>query len=90
VALTFDDGPDPKFTPLLLDRLVDAGILATFFWIGQRAREHPDLCRQVRAAGHTVGSHSFSHPGPSEGSVSQLLPHQATFARFTSSRSVLS
>jgi peptidoglycan/xylan/chitin deacetylase (PgdA/CDA1 family) len=72
VALTFDDGPDPRFTPILLDRLADAGVLATFFWIGARAQEHPELSRQVRSAGHAVGSHSFSHQGAGSRSVAEL------------------
>jgi peptidoglycan-N-acetylglucosamine deacetylase len=72
VALTFDDGPDPKFTPGLLDSLDHAGILATFFWIGDRAVAHRDLARRVRAAGHSVGSHSSCHLAPSHRSEKVL------------------
>lgn len=62
IALTFDDGPHPTRTPRVLQILADAGIRATFFQIGRNASAHPDAARSVRAAGHTVGSHTFSHP----------------------------
>jgi peptidoglycan-N-acetylglucosamine deacetylase len=64
VALTFDDGPHPTHTPPLLDRLEKAGVLATFFWIGHRAQSHRVLAKRVQAAGHCIGSHSFSHAPP--------------------------
>jgi peptidoglycan/xylan/chitin deacetylase (PgdA/CDA1 family) len=65
IALTFDDGPDPSRTPRILKILADAGVKATFFEIGRNAAAHPDVARRVRAAGHTVGSHTFSHPNMS-------------------------
>jgi peptidoglycan/xylan/chitin deacetylase (PgdA/CDA1 family) len=61
VALTFDDGPDPRRTPRILAILAAAGVKATFFEIGRNAAAHPDVARQVVAAGHTVGSHTWSH-----------------------------
>jgi peptidoglycan-N-acetylglucosamine deacetylase len=61
VALTFDDGPDPATTPLLLDLLAAHGVRATFFVIGRRAKAHPALIRMILDGGHTVGNHSFSH-----------------------------
>jgi peptidoglycan-N-acetylglucosamine deacetylase len=64
VALTFDDGPDPSFTPDLLDVLRGLEVPATFFLTGQRARQHPDLVRRMLADGHSIGSHSSSHPDP--------------------------
>jgi peptidoglycan/xylan/chitin deacetylase (PgdA/CDA1 family) len=60
VALTFDDGPWPT-TPLVLKALADQCLRATFFPIGKHATYHPDILRQVVAAGHTVGSHTWSH-----------------------------
>lgn len=63
-ALTFDDGPDPKFTPRVLDVLAGLHAPATFFVVGRRARQHPDLVRRMIAEGHAVGSHSDSHPDP--------------------------
>ncbi|NJP65601.1 polysaccharide deacetylase family protein [Streptomyces spiramenti] len=64
VALTVDDGPDPRWTPRLLDVLDTHDVRATFFVIGERAARHPELLRRIRAAGHTLGNHSHSHPQP--------------------------
>jgi peptidoglycan/xylan/chitin deacetylase (PgdA/CDA1 family) len=61
VALTFDDGPSPEFTPVLLDVLRDLDVRGTFFVLGQQARAHPDLVQRMRAEGHGIGSHSRSH-----------------------------
>jgi peptidoglycan/xylan/chitin deacetylase (PgdA/CDA1 family) len=61
VALTFDDGPDPIYTPLLLDALAAAGAPATFFVVGDAVARHPDLVRRMIAEGHAVGSHSRTH-----------------------------
>ncbi len=62
VALTFDDGPDPTWTPRILDVLKREGVKATFFMIGQNVADHPDIVRRVYAEGHEIGSHSFTHP----------------------------
>ncbi|WP_456951103.1 polysaccharide deacetylase family protein [Geodermatophilus sp. SYSU D00698] len=64
VALTFDDGPHPSSTPLVLDLLGELGVRATFFCVGRNVRAHPDLVRRVVAEGHQVGSHSCTHPHP--------------------------
>ena len=61
VALTIDDGPDPKVTPRVLDVLDEAGVRATFFCIGRRARQSPALCREIVARGHAVENHGDSH-----------------------------
>lgn len=61
VALTFDDGPDPQWTPRVLDALAASGATASFFLLGGKASKHPELVERLRAAGHTVGSHAFSH-----------------------------
>jgi peptidoglycan/xylan/chitin deacetylase (PgdA/CDA1 family) len=60
IALTFDDGPWPT-TPLVLKALADQCLRATFFPIGKHATYHPEILKQVIAAGHTVGSHTWSH-----------------------------
>ncbi len=60
VALTFDDGPDPRWTPGILDHLERAGARATFFFTGMNVAEHPELAREV-ASRHQVGTHLFSH-----------------------------
>jgi peptidoglycan/xylan/chitin deacetylase (PgdA/CDA1 family) len=61
LALTFDDGPDPEATPRVLDLLDGAGVRASFFCIGRRAREHPGLVREIVARGHRVENHGDSH-----------------------------
>lgn len=61
VALTFDDGPDPKVTPQLLELLARHGVTATFFVPGARAERYPELIRAILAGGHAVGNHSYSH-----------------------------
>ncbi|MBM7582577.1 peptidoglycan/xylan/chitin deacetylase (PgdA/CDA1 family) [Caldicoprobacter guelmensis] len=61
IALTFDDGPNPLYTPQLLDILKDAGIKATFFVMGKQALKHPYILERMHSEGHTIGCHSFSH-----------------------------
>jgi peptidoglycan/xylan/chitin deacetylase (PgdA/CDA1 family) len=61
VALTFDDGPDPRSTPDILEQLERAGAHATFFVIGEKAEAHPDLVRQIHERGHAIGVHSYAH-----------------------------
>jgi peptidoglycan/xylan/chitin deacetylase (PgdA/CDA1 family) len=61
VALTFDDGPDPAGTHAILDTLRGRAVPATFFLIGRDIAAHPDLARDIAAAGHEIGNHSFSH-----------------------------
>jgi peptidoglycan/xylan/chitin deacetylase (PgdA/CDA1 family) len=62
VAFTFDDGPHPTFTPLLLEILARYNAQATFFMLGERASRYPELVRLVANAGHTIGNHSWNHP----------------------------
>jgi peptidoglycan-N-acetylglucosamine deacetylase len=61
VALTFDDGPDPKTTPRLLDLLARYHVPATFFVTGRRAARYPHLIRMILERGHSVGNHTFHH-----------------------------
>lgn len=61
VALTFDDGPHPDTTPRLLDSLADANARATFFVVGERAKQYPDLVRRIAHEGHAVGVHGLKH-----------------------------
>ena len=61
VALTFDDGPDGTFTPRILDVLANKGVKGTFFLVGKRLDEHPEVVRRIVAEGHAVGNHTFSH-----------------------------
>jgi peptidoglycan/xylan/chitin deacetylase (PgdA/CDA1 family) len=61
VALTFDDGPDPKNTMDLLDLLKEQAVKATFCVVGSRARDHPEVVRRIAAEGHTLCNHSWQH-----------------------------
>ncbi|MDA0834760.1 MAG: polysaccharide deacetylase family protein [Planctomycetota bacterium] len=61
VALTFDDGPHPEWTPRLLDTLQENQLRGTFFVVGERAERHPELIRRIVAEGHTLGNHSYTH-----------------------------
>lgn len=60
-AITFDDGPTPEYTPRILDALAQAGLTATFNIMGYNAVRHPDLLREVVAAGHEIGNHTWDH-----------------------------
>ena len=62
LALTFDDGPNPAWTPQLLDELAEYDIRATFFMLGGRAQEQAVLVKRIVEAGHLIGNHSWSHP----------------------------
>jgi len=61
VALTFDDGPHPKWTPRVLATLAKHEAKATFFLVARKAEEHPDVVRAILDAGHAVGLHSYAH-----------------------------
>jgi peptidoglycan-N-acetylglucosamine deacetylase len=62
VALTIDDGPSPRWTPMMLDLLRRYRVLATFCLIGQQVRQRPDLARRIVDEGHTLCNHTMSHP----------------------------
>jgi peptidoglycan/xylan/chitin deacetylase (PgdA/CDA1 family) len=62
VVLTFDDGPWPATTPKVLAALAHECVHATFFLIGKPASEHPELVRRIAAEGHTIGTHTWTHP----------------------------
>ena len=61
LALTFDDGPDPETTPLILDILDELKVSATFFVIGLHAERHPAFLERIHCTGHEIGNHSYSH-----------------------------
>lgn len=61
VSLTFDDGPDPVVTPVVLELLARHGVSATFFVTGQRAQQYPQVIDAILAAGHLIGNHSYGH-----------------------------
>jgi peptidoglycan/xylan/chitin deacetylase (PgdA/CDA1 family) len=62
IALTFDDGPYPMFTPLLLDELRAQHVPATFFLIGRDAEQWPEITRRIEADGNEIANHTYSHP----------------------------
>ncbi len=64
IYLTFDDGPDPHWTPRLLDVLARYQARATFFVVGQYAQSNGPLLRRVHGAGHAIGNHAWSHRHP--------------------------
>ena len=66
IALTFDDGPDPDWTPKILDVLKEKGVHASFFVIGENAEAYPDLVKRIVDEGHDVGNHTFTHPNLGE------------------------
>ena len=71
VVLTFDDGPDPHYTPLILDALHQLGVPATFFILGVNGEMNPKLLRREIAEGHEIGNHTFTHPN-----ISTISPAQ--------------
>lgn len=85
VYLTFDDGPNRRYTPAVLAELKRHNAKATFFMIGSQARANPSLVRQVRAQGHAIGNHTDTHPWLtrlSPGAIgSQLRRADATLGR---------
>jgi cellulose synthase/poly-beta-1,6-N-acetylglucosamine synthase-like glycosyltransferase/peptidoglycan/xylan/chitin deacetylase (PgdA/CDA1 family) len=62
LVLTFDDGPDPVYTPQILDILQQYHVPAVFFVVGKYAEAHPELIRRIVREGHEIGNHSFAHP----------------------------
>jgi len=61
VALTFDDGPNPKYTPAILDLLKQYDVKATFFVLGKHAQKYPEILKRESLEGHEIGNHTFSH-----------------------------
>lgn len=61
VCLTFDDGPDPEYTPLLLDELKKNNVRACFFVLGEKAEKYPELVIRIHQDGHIIGSHGYYH-----------------------------
>lgn len=88
IALTFDDGPDPVTTPIILAALRENHAHATFFVLGRNARLYPWLLRQIVLDGHAIGTHSFSHAArldlasaSAENSRTSQIVYQATGMR---------
>ena len=73
LAFTFDDGPNPAWTPHLLDVLAAHSVQATFFMVGKFAKSEPQLARRVADAGHLIGNHTWSHPDLSRARSADVL-----------------
>lgn len=61
IALTFDDGPDGKYTPMVLDILAEYGVTATFFVVGTQVERYPDVLKRILDEGHEIGGHGHTH-----------------------------
>ncbi len=72
VAISFDDGPDPTWTPKILDILKQKGVHATFMMIGEQAQDNVSVLKRVMAEGHEIGNHTWTHPDISEISPEQV------------------
>ncbi|MGJ8679444.1 polysaccharide deacetylase family protein [Paraglaciecola sp.] len=72
IYLTYDDGPDPQFTPNLLDVLEKHGVKATIFVTGENAEKHPEIVQRAYKAGHTIGNHSYAHRRASDMSYEEI------------------
>ncbi|HEY4284626.1 MAG TPA: polysaccharide deacetylase family protein, partial [Chthoniobacterales bacterium] len=66
VAITFDDGPDPRWTPKILDILKAANVKAAFFLVGKNAERYPNIVRRIVDEGHEIGNHTYYHPNLAE------------------------
>lgn len=73
VVLSFDDGPDPEWTPRILDILKAEGVKAAFFVVGKHAAENPALIRRIVAEGHELGNHSYWHPDLSKATEQRMV-----------------
>lgn len=72
IALSFDDGPDTKFTPLILDTLKKHDIKATFFLLGTRVQSYPDIAKRIDREGHAIGNHTYWHPNLANTDVNKM------------------
>jgi len=73
IALTFDDGPDPYYTPQVLDILEQYGVNATFFCLGRQVVAYPNIVKQAYKAGHVIGNHTWTHPDLAVLSAAEIL-----------------
>lgn len=73
VAITFDDGPNPVYTPQVLEIFSEARGKATFFMIGEQMGKYPEVVKQVADLGHEIGNHTFTHPKLSQLSIQDCL-----------------
>ena len=72
IALTFDDGPDPKVTMQILETLNKYDAKATFFMLGSRVEYYPEIAKKVQEAGHELGNHTWNHPDLTKAGVEKI------------------
>ncbi len=73
MAITFDDGPDPLYTGYILDVLKEKDVKATFFVLGENAKNNPDLLKRIREEGHEIANHGYSHSYTTSKFVQELV-----------------
>ena len=73
IAITFDDGPNPEYTPKLLAGLKERDVSATFFLLGEEVERYPEIVEQIHAQGHMIGVHSYQHVNFKEVGVDAAL-----------------
>lgn len=83
VALTFDDGPDARYTPAILDVLREQGVPASFFMVGNQIERYPEVVQRINTEGHLLASHSLTHAN-----FSRLAPEEALFEIHCTERAV--
>ena len=82
IYLTFDDGPTPGVTDLVLDKLKAYGAKATFFCLGNNSKKHPDLFNRIIAEGHAIGNHTYNHMNGWKNTTSDFLADVRSFEEF--------
>ena len=73
ITITFDDGPSPESTEIILKALATTNTKAIFFILGRHAQEHPDIVKKIHEDGHTLGNHGFNHSSASKCSLSEYV-----------------
>jgi len=86
VCLTFDDGPDPATTPVILSILRKSGVRAIFFCSGQAAEKYPEHCREIIAEGHQLGNHGYRHIKGRQSETNEYIENAEAAAKLIGSR----
>ncbi|RQD73381.1 MAG: LysM peptidoglycan-binding domain-containing protein [Candidatus Syntrophonatronum acetioxidans] len=93
LALTFDDGPDGRYTPQVLDVLKEYQVPATFYLMGSRAERHPEVVKRIVEEGHVIGNHSWSHPDlrrlSKERLIEEILKTESILEKITGLKTAL-
>lgn len=93
IALTFDDGPNPTYTPKVLDVLKQHNVPATFFVLGSRVERHPLIAQRIVNEGHVIANHTWIHPNltkiPSSGLISEMNQTEEIIKNVTGKRTAL-